>query len=148
VNHGQPTILAWGGNALENDSLMHILHINLAGIIICATAFGAAFGIGHLAGIADEGPLMIVAGRICTVLDGCYRFRSAERRWFHAHVGGTFFFIPIWVLGIVWLVLGIVYTQRRPPHAPRSHGSRLGIYRDTSRTRPSCFASIRPDFAA
>jgi hypothetical protein len=92
--------------------MMHIIHINLPGIVICGFAFAAAFGIGHLIGTSDEGHLMIIAGPLCVALDASYRFWRPERRWFHPDTGGSFFFIPIWLLGIVWLVLGIVYTIR------------------------------------
>jgi hypothetical protein len=91
---------------------MHILHINLPGMVICGLAFGMAFGIGYLVGTSDEGPLMIIAGPLCTAMDTFVRLRKAGRRWFHPEAGGNLFFIPIWLLGIVWLVLGLVYTVR------------------------------------
>ena len=53
---------------------------------------------------------MIVAGLLCIALDLVYRFKRDDRRWFSPGVGGALFFIPVWVLGIVWLVLGIVDT--------------------------------------
>lgn len=89
---------------------MSIIIFNVPGIIMIAIAFAIAFGAGHLAGTSAEGPLMIVAGPLCIVLDLIYRFKRADRRWFSPVVGGALFFIPVWILGIIWLVLGIVYT--------------------------------------
>ena len=86
---------------------------NLPGILIASVAFGVAFGLGHLVGFTAEGPLMIVAGPLCAAMDLAYRSRRPERRWFHPSFGGALFFIPVWVFGIIWLVLGITYTIQR-----------------------------------
>jgi hypothetical protein len=91
---------------------MHFLHFNLPGIVICALAFGAAFGAGYLAGTFEEGPLMMIAGPLCVALDVSYRRSRLECRWFHPEAGGNLLLIPIWLLGIVWLVLGAFYTIR------------------------------------
>lgn len=89
---------------------MTVIIFNVPGIIIAAIAFGIAFGVGHLAGTTAEGPLMIIAGPLCAALDLAYRYRRPERHWFHPNLGGALFFIPVWILGIVWLVLGMAYT--------------------------------------
>jgi hypothetical protein len=73
-------------------------------------AFGIAFGIGRLAGTSAEGPLMIIAGPLCAVMDLAYRFRRPERHWSHPGFGGALFFIPVWLFGIFWTVLGVFYT--------------------------------------
>jgi hypothetical protein len=91
--------------------MTHII-FNWPGIIMVAIAFAMAFGIGHLAGISAEGPLMIIAGPLCAAMDLVYRFRHPARRWFHPNGGGAVFFIPVWVLGIIWLALGVVYAIR------------------------------------
>jgi hypothetical protein len=93
---------------------MTTIIFNLPGIVMAAIAFGIAFGIGHLTGTSAEGPLMIIAGPLCVAMDLVYRFRRSERRWFHPSFGGALFFIPVWILGIIWLVLGVAYvTQGR-----------------------------------
>ena len=84
---------------------------NPPGIAMAAVAFGIAFGVGHLAGISAEGPLMIIAGPLCAVFDLAYRLTLGERNWFHASAGGSLFFLPLWQMGMIWLVLGIVYTM-------------------------------------
>lgn len=87
------------------------IHIfNIPGIVIAGIAFGVAFGVGRWMGTTAEGPLMIVAGPLCAVMDAAYRYRRPEGRWFSPGVGGAMFLIPLWILGILWFVLGIVYT--------------------------------------
>jgi hypothetical protein len=87
-----------------------IIIFNLPGILMAAIGLGIAMGIGHLTDTAAEGPLMIIAGPLCTAMDLVYRLKHPERRWFHPSSGGALFFIPLWLLGVIWLVLGIVYT--------------------------------------
>jgi hypothetical protein len=75
-------------------------------------ALAIAFAAGQLIGTSAEGPLMIIAGPLCVAMDLVYRFMRSGRRWFHPSFGGSLFFIPVWILGIVWLVLGIAYTTK------------------------------------
>lgn len=89
---------------------MGILIFNGPGIVMAVVAFAIAFGIGKLTGTSAEGPLMMIAGPICIALDLAYRFQYSARRWFHPDAGGALFYIPVWLLGILWLVLGIAYT--------------------------------------
>lgn len=53
---------------------------------------------------------MIIAGPVVALADLLYRAKRGERRWLHPHSGGNLFFVPVWVLGVLWFVLGIVYT--------------------------------------
>ena len=89
---------------------MSIIIFNLPGIIMVAIAFGIAFGVGRLTGVSGEGPLMLIAAPLCMAMDLVYRFRRSERGWFHPNSGGALFFIPVWILGTIWLVLGAVYA--------------------------------------
>ena len=77
---------------------------------MAAIAIAIAFGIGHLTGYSAEGPLMIIAGPLCAAMDLTYRFRVSGRRWFQPNGGGALFFIPVWIMGIFWLGLGVVYA--------------------------------------
>lgn len=82
-----------------------------------------AAGAGRLFGFSAEPPLMIVLGLAVLVMDVAYRLHlsreSAPRRvslqararsmgldWVRPNRGGSLFFIPIWALGVLWLVLG------------------------------------------
>jgi hypothetical protein len=84
-----------------------IIIFNLPGILMVAIALGIASGIGQLAGSSAEGPSMVIAGLSCAAMDLVYRARRSGRRWLHPNFGGALCFIPVWVLGIVWLVLGV-----------------------------------------
>jgi hypothetical protein len=53
---------------------------------------------------------MMIAVPLCLTMDAVYRFMLSGRRWFHPSLGGAQFFIPMWILGIIWLVLGVVYA--------------------------------------
>lgn len=83
---------------------------NIPGIVMVAISFAIAFGVGHLAGTSAEGPLMMIAGPLCIALDLAYRYKRANRRWFSPGVGGALFFVPVWILGIIWLGLGAAYS--------------------------------------
>jgi len=50
---------------MEASTWMSIIIFNVQGIAMVAIAFAVTFGVGHLAGISAEGPLMMVAGPLC-----------------------------------------------------------------------------------
>jgi hypothetical protein len=91
--------------------MMHLhLFSNTPGMIMFVVAFGAALGIGQLLGISKEGLLMIIASPPLIAADIIYRAKSANKRWFHPDDGGMVLFLPIWMWGIWWLILGIAYS--------------------------------------
>jgi hypothetical protein len=94
--------------------LMIAVIFNWLGLLMAVIAFGITFGVGHLAGITAEGPFMMILGPLCTAIDLTWRYRRPDRHWFHPSFGGALFFVPVWIFGILWLVLGIVYTIRGP----------------------------------
>ncbi len=83
---------------------------NYAGIIIAVIGFAVAFGIGTVVGTSAEGPLMMMAGPVIAMLDVVYRFKVPDGHWFIPHRGGSLFFLPVWAFGVLWFVLGIVYS--------------------------------------
>ncbi len=83
---------------------------NYPGIIMMAIGFAVAFGIGKMLGTSAEGPLMVIAGPLIAAMDLVYRFKSKDGHWFAPDRGGSLFFLPAWSWGVLWLVLGIVYT--------------------------------------
>jgi len=85
-----------------------MLIFNWQGLTMAAFAFAAAFGVGHLLGTDEEGPLMMVAGPLCTLFDLFFRWKSIGGHWLSPNGGGMFFFIPLWMLGILWLILGMM----------------------------------------
>jgi hypothetical protein len=86
---------------------------NYAGIAIAAIALAVGYGAGRLLGFSAEGPMMVVAGPITTALDLVYRLTKADGHWFVPHRGGSLFFLPVWCFGVLWFVLGLVYTFAR-----------------------------------
>jgi hypothetical protein len=84
-----------------------IIIFNWPGILMGAIALGIASGIGQLAGTSAEGPSMVIAGLSCAAMGLAYRAKHSGRRWLHPNFGGALCFIPVWVLGIVWLVQGV-----------------------------------------
>jgi hypothetical protein len=90
--------------------MIHYIHGNYIGFIICALAFGIAFGVGYLLGIGGEGPLMVIAGPLVMTFDLTYRLFAKDGHWIDPQRGGSLFFIPLWCLGALWLVLGVAYT--------------------------------------
>jgi hypothetical protein len=92
-----------------------VLFFNMAGLIMTAIAFAAAFGIGAIFGINAEGPLMIIAGPLAAALDLGYRWNRADARLLAADAGGSLLFLPVWMFGALWFVLGVVYTIQGKP---------------------------------
>lgn len=89
---------------------MGIVIFNLVGIVIVAASFCAAFLLGKAFGFAGEGPLMIISASLIVAADLLYRLRFGKSQWFDAGHGGMLFFLPVWLFGALWFVLGILYT--------------------------------------
>src|SRR5207244_4633733 len=85
---------------------------NLPGIVMFALSLAAAFGVGHLVGRSESGLLMVIAGPLAAGLDLGYRSMREKRDWYHPERGGSLFFLPVWLFGVVWTVLGAVYLLR------------------------------------
>ncbi len=92
---------------------MGILIFNLPGLVIIALAFAIAYGIGALTGRSEEGPLTLFGGLFVLIFDLSYRLLKANGHWFTPSRGGSLFFLPAWMLGALWIVLGIVYTLQQ-----------------------------------
>lgn len=86
---------------------------NPVGLVMLVVSFGAAFLLGHTFGFSGEGPLMIAASPLVIGSDLLYRFKLGEKHWFHPNGGGMLFYLPVWIFGEFWLVLGIVYTVQK-----------------------------------
>jgi hypothetical protein len=106
ASFGRPVRWAYALDGRRREVIVY----NIPGIIMVAISFGIAIGVGHLLGISAEGPLMIIAGPLCAACNLGYRFMRPGGHWFHPDRGGSLFFLPVWLLGIVWVVLGAAYT--------------------------------------
>ncbi len=91
--------------------MIHI-HCNLSGFMMLAIVFLIAIGVSDAMGYTGEGPAMIIAGPLLALCDLGYRLTRKKGHWIIPKRGGSLFFVPVWCWGVVWLVLGIVYTVR------------------------------------
>jgi hypothetical protein len=91
---------------------MGILVFNPPGIVMAILALGIAFGVGSLVGTRAEGPLTLIAGVMILIFDLAYRLLRKEGHWLIPNKGGSLFFLPAWVMGALWIILGIIYTIR------------------------------------
>jgi hypothetical protein len=91
--------------------MLHVLHINVAGLLILAISFGIAFGAGWIAGFSDEGRLMVIAGALVALVDFTFRVTRENGHWFSASRGGALFFLPVWLFGVLWAGLGTYYVM-------------------------------------
>jgi hypothetical protein len=81
---------------------------NVVGFGIVVFGFGAAYGIGALLGATDDGMLLILGGPLTMALDLLVRLKGEDGHWIIPNRGGYFVFIPIWILGAIWTVLGVL----------------------------------------
>jgi hypothetical protein len=86
--------------------MLHVLHVNVTGIIILAIGFGIAFAVGFLGGFNDEGRLMIIAGVLVSLIDFTMRVTRQDGHLFYPSRGGALFFIPVWIFGMLWVAFG------------------------------------------
>lgn len=87
--------------------MLHFLHINSVGLAILVFSFGAAFGIGWLAGLGNEGEVMAIGGALVALMDFTVRLFGEDGHWLYPRRGGMFLFLPVWVFGLLWLGLGV-----------------------------------------
>jgi hypothetical protein len=78
---------------------------NLIGLVMFIVAFGAALGISRVVGSTGNGFATLCGGVLLTALDLGWRTRRGTMRRFGG--GGRMMFVPMWVWGIVWTVLGV-----------------------------------------
>lgn len=74
-------------------------------------AFGAALGISRVVGGTDTGFATLCGGVLLVVLDLAWRTRRGSVLKFGG--GGRMMFVPMWIWGIVWTVLGVYECMKR-----------------------------------
>jgi hypothetical protein len=88
---------------------MHTAHIPVPhnelalGMVIGGLGLGA--GIAWLVGCADVRGIMLIGEPLAIAADLAYRARLGRRHWFHPHYGGHIAFAPVWLVGILVVVL-------------------------------------------
>ena len=85
---------------------------NLVGIVIFALSFGIATGLAKALGLSTEGLTMLIGGPLAASLDLAYR-KFIGKHWLRPGAGGSLFFVPVWLLGVVWSLLGVYYQTRK-----------------------------------
>jgi hypothetical protein len=91
---------------------------NFVGLAMLGVCFAIAYGIGTLISMTAESVLLVISGPLLFISDMVYRRRRAtvaDSWWYHHKLGGQLFFIPIWALGLFWMLLG-TYTLLFPPN--------------------------------
>lgn len=84
-----------------------MLIFNNVGILMLAASFITVFIMRAISGMPDDGAVnMLIAGPALSLLDVLYRVKS--KGFFAPAKGGSFFFLPAWVMGILMVALGIV----------------------------------------
>ncbi len=80
---------------------------NIPALFELMISFGIAGGIGYLFGTTAEGPIMLMAGPLAIACDLVYRLKRDEGHLFHPGGGGALFFLPVWLFGVLWTIIGI-----------------------------------------
>jgi hypothetical protein len=89
-----------------------IIIFNALGLAFIGIGFGVAMLIRSVAGVESEGGTMLVLGPIVAATDLIFRFSHRDGHWFWPKRGGQLFFLPVWMFGVLWTVLGAVYLYR------------------------------------
>lgn len=99
--------------------MFHIFHFfNYRGLIMCVIAFTIAISAGRLLELPGEGPVMIIAGPLVMFCDLGYRLTNEAGHWAISDRGGSLLALPLWSFGLLWLVLGIIYTVQAANGGP------------------------------
>src|SRR5262249_48729877 len=96
----------------HGESVMVTIFFNFLGLGMLALSFTAAYAVSHLLGVSGNAPFMLVSGPIAFVCDVAYRRKHPTGHWLHPTGGGSFLFVPIWVFGTLWIMIGLVYAAR------------------------------------
>jgi hypothetical protein len=87
-----------------------VIIVNFTGLAMLIVGFGAAYGLGLIAGQPSEDVLMVTSGPLLLAADLAYRFarRAGQSRWWlRPVIGGQLFYAPVWMWGIFWMALGM-----------------------------------------
>jgi hypothetical protein len=87
-----------------------VIIFNIRAVVMLVIGFGIAYCVGELFGVTTDGPRLIMAGPLTSIIDWTYRVKHEDGHWFSPNGGGSLFFLPLWAFGIVFLVMGISYT--------------------------------------
>jgi hypothetical protein len=86
-----------------------IVIFNALGLAFIGIGFAVAMSIRAVAGIESEGATMLILGPVVAATDLIFRLSHRDGHWFSPRRGGQLFFLPVWMFGVLWIVLGAVY---------------------------------------
>jgi hypothetical protein len=89
-----------------------VLPHNYRAFLMVIVAFGVAGGLGWAVGYdAPVVRLFVPAGLLVTGLDVGYRFQFGGQRWFDPHQGGHLCLIPMWIVGLLYSIIGALCRE-------------------------------------
>ena len=89
-----------------------IVIFNALGLAFIGIGFAVAISIRALAGIESEGATMLILGPVVAAADLLFRLLHPSGHWFMPRRGGALFFLPVWLFGVLWTVLGAIYLYQ------------------------------------
>lgn len=89
---------------------MVTVFFNLLGLGMLVISATAGLMVVDILDASGEAPFMMTAGPIALACDVAYRWKDPTGHWLRPGGGGHLLFIPIWVFGLWWSVLGIAYA--------------------------------------
>ncbi len=91
-----------------------IIIFNIVGAVMVIVSVALACGVSLLIGSQADGPIMILVGSVCIFFDVSYRIRQPSGHWLSPFGGGHIIFLPVWLIGSISMVAGIVKLFTRP----------------------------------
>ena len=93
---------------------MAISVVNRLGLFMALAAFGLAYTLRLQWSWLSDGILLALAAGMCLALDIFWRVGKGKRKWFRPANGGSFLYMPLWLLGVVWLGLCVYQMYVKP----------------------------------
>jgi hypothetical protein len=98
---------------------MSVMLFNFPGLFLGITAFAIAFALRYAWGGAASYTLALTAC-FCVLFDLAFRYFRGNRRLLHPQSGGCIVYLPLWIIGILWLGLAVYQTYVGPVPAVSS----------------------------
>ena len=93
---------------------MSISTVNRLGFFMALVAFGLAYTLRLQWSSLSDGILLAIAAGLCLLVDLFWRVGKGKRQWFRPANGGSFLYMPLWLLGLAWLALCVYQMYVKP----------------------------------
>jgi len=107
------------------DVLSLLIPQNRLAFCMIVGGYPTGVALAYLAGCPNPAIVgFVFAGPILVLLDLVYRRKVGKRCWFDPERGGHFLFMPVWLLGGIYVIFGLLMWDI-PPYrpAPRNPGA-------------------------